>query len=79
MWSTHCLTQIFRFQGRDQDFFRGTRNSLCTPPPPPKKKNFLDYKFGNVVSLRVFSAYEITLATSEILVAFLGELTDAHQ
>ena len=34
----HCLTQIFRFQGRSQDFFRGTRNSLCTPTPPPKKK-----------------------------------------
>ena len=37
----HCLTQIFRFQGRSHDFFSGTRNSLCTPTPPPKK-NFLD-------------------------------------
>ena len=43
------------------------RGILFAPPP---KKTSLNWKFGNVVSLRIFSAYEITLATSEILVAF---------
>ena len=58
-------------QGRSQNFsevriiFQIALDSAPPPPPPPpqtkkNKKNFLDYRFGYVVSLRVFSAYEMT-------------------
>ena len=52
------------YSGARRDFFIGTHNfpnrfhpTALTPPPPPKKK-ILDWRFGYLVSLRVFSAYE---------------------
>ena len=73
----------FVMQGRSQDFFRGTRNSpnrfapSLRPPPPEEKKTttaFPNYRFGYVVSLRVFSAFEMTLATYKIICRVFGSI-----
>ena len=70
-------------QGRSQDFFRGTHKSLCTllPKPQKPKKNFLDYRFSNVVSPKsfFFCISNNILATYEIFCRCLGELTDVRQ
>ena len=64
-------------QGRNQDFSEARtilQIALNPPPPPPLKKKFLDERFGYVVSLRVFSGYEMTLATYEILFQVFGSI-----
>ena len=75
----------FVMQGRSQDFFRDTRNSpnrfapSLRPPPPEEKKqqqqpSLIIYRFGYVVSLRVFSAFEMTLATYKIICRVFGSI-----
>ena len=74
----------FVMQGRSQGFFRGTRNSpnrfarSLRPPPHEEKKTtttaFPNYRFGYVVSLRVFSAFEMTLATYKIICRVFGSI-----
>ena len=47
------------------------------PPPPEEKKTttaFPNYRFGYVVSLRVFSAFEMTLATYKIICRVFGSI-----
>ena len=62
-------------QGRSQDFSEArTILEIALNPPPPPQKKFLDERFGYVVSLRVFSGYEMTLATYEILFQVFGSI-----
>ena len=89
-WNLQQKTQIGlievlnnRYQGRSQDFFRGTHNSpnhfapQPPPPPPPKKrpppqKKRPWFKIWLRSKPRVFSAYEMTLAAYEILCRVFG-------
>ena len=85
IYQTRCClsSALFIIQGCSQDFFRNTHNSpnrfhpLPPPPPPPplkKKQNSLIIDFGSVVGLRVFSAYEMTWATYEIICWLFGSI-----
>ena len=71
----------FVMQGRSQDFYAQFSKSLCPLPPTPLPEEkettttaFPNYRFGYVVSLRLFSAFEMTLATYKIICRVFGSI-----